>query len=146
MFAFFKQYLRSRPAPTSSILGAIGRHDSLDDDLSIRRDIIQDIHRLLQANTVLLKKENRRDVAKLGDNSQPVMFDSRDVINQARFWAALCSLERARLDAIHRSLLANEDGFPGDLMESLGMVHEFVWRCKFNCVSLCVLLTDVCFF
>ncbi|KAI8155384.1 hypothetical protein K4K49_003764, partial [Colletotrichum sp. SAR 10_70] len=112
---------------TSSILGATGRYDFLDDDLSIRRGIIQDIHRLLQANTALLKKENRGDVAKPGDNSRPVMFNSRDVINQARFWAALCSLERPRLDAIHRSLLANEDGFPGDLMESLGMVHEFVW-------------------
>ncbi|KAL3292302.1 Integral membrane protein [Colletotrichum asianum] len=121
------KYLRSRPAPTSSILGATGRYDFLDDDWSIRRDIIQDIHRLLQANTALLKKENRGDVAKPGDNSRPVMFSSRDLINQARFWAALWSLERPRLDAIHRSLLANEDGFPGDLMESLGMVHEFVW-------------------
>ncbi|KAK1852401.1 hypothetical protein CCHR01_04947 [Colletotrichum chrysophilum] len=130
MFAFFKQYLRSRPAPTSSILGATGRYDFLDDDLSIRRDIIQDIHRLLQANTALLKKENRGDVAKPGDNSRPVMFNSRDVINQARFCAALWSLERLRLDAIHRSLSANEDGFPGDLMESLGMVHEFVWWCQ----------------
>ncbi|KAI8317310.1 hypothetical protein K4K59_008609 [Colletotrichum sp. SAR11_240] len=127
MFAFFKPYLRSRPAPTSSILGLTGRYDFLDDDLSIRRDIIQDIHRLLQAKTALLKKENRGDVAKPGDNSRPVMFNSRDVINQARFWAALWSLERPRLDAIHRSLLANEDGFPGDLMESLGIVHEFVW-------------------
>ncbi|KAJ0370051.1 hypothetical protein COL26b_010255 [Colletotrichum chrysophilum] len=141
MFAFFKQYLRSRPAPTSSILGATGRYDFLDDDLSIRRDIIQDIHRLLQANTALLKKENRGDVAKPGDNSRPVMFNSRDVINQARFCAALWSLERLRLDAIHRSLSANEDGFPGDLMESLGMVHERLVRDRINAANNIIYLS-----
>ncbi|KAF3807924.1 hypothetical protein GCG54_00007660 [Colletotrichum gloeosporioides] len=115
MFAFFKQYFGSRQAPTSSILGVTGRYDFLDEDLSVRRDIIQDIHRLLQANAALLKKENRGDYAKLVDTSRPVVFNDRDLLNQARFWAALWSLDRPRLDASHRSLLENEDGFPGAL-------------------------------
>ncbi|KAH0435738.1 hypothetical protein CcaCcLH18_04692 [Colletotrichum camelliae] len=127
MFAFFKQHLGSRPASTSSVMGTTGRYDFLGENLSVRRDIIQDIHRLLQSKVALLKKENRGDVAKPGDISRPVMFKNRDLINQARFWAALWSLEHTRLNAIHQSLLTNEDGFPGDLMESLGMVQEFVW-------------------